>query len=153
MNGIIFCHGHSHNRLNLDPNVRWIYVDVDPDVQPDIVGEYQQQELIEILGRKKYDYVYEIRCPFFSLEDIENYLNLSSDLLKKGGQVFLFNGIQRVFIFLHPDILFLNSYLTLTNMGEESYQETKFLIENIAEHYGLRIKEINKGSIYFEKVV
>lgn len=152
MEGLIFCHGHKHQQLKLPPEVKWIYLDADPAVEPDIAGLYQNEEILEMLGREKYDFVYEIRCPFTSIEEIKDYLKIASSLTKEGGEIFLFNGIQRVYSFLHPTITFYNSRRTLETMEEECYQNVIQRLIEMAEPYHLRLEKIDKGSVYFKKV-
>lgn len=94
--GVVLCSGAnvpSHRRyekrLNIK-NVKWIRVDTDPGIKPDIIGSFYELDTYQKLGFGQHSYVIQEHCPLAtSLATWEIITVAASSLLRPGG-IFIF---------------------------------------------------------------
>lgn len=92
-NGVVMCHGHKHPPPSIplwlaDQKINWVFVDIDPETEPDLVVDYRKKKSLYRLGYDQWDYILENHCPIHGrLTDVELFLTAVSPLLKIGGQV------------------------------------------------------------------
>lgn len=89
MRGVLLCHGRNHSVPLpnwLPDEIEWIYVDIDPNVNPDIVGSYKDFSTLEALGLFTYDYVVSMHCPAYkNFTEFRVLLRAGRWLLKPSG--------------------------------------------------------------------
>lgn len=87
--GLVLCKGHRHSPLSeelpswLPQDIIWTYMDIDPETQPDIIGDISSYESYEKAGFSRYDYVLTSACPRY----ITDILRGSRMVLKPGGKL------------------------------------------------------------------
>lgn len=99
--GIIFCHGHKHKPylpslpFFLPPDINWTLIDIDPNTNPDLVGDYTQiEQTIQQLGTNRYDYVVDKGCPTLRSGRL---FQVAHKILKPGGKFIILPGIRKIF--------------------------------------------------------
>lgn len=89
--GLVLCKGHTHGPLikdsgyykDLPQDIQWVYMDIDINTNPDIIGDITSYESYERAGLSNYDYVYVSGCPNY----ITDILRGSRMVLKPGGKL------------------------------------------------------------------
>ncbi len=96
MKGIVLCHGRFHRAIPKvfleNPDIEWLYVDIDPEAHPDLVMDYFDPNFIEIIGHDSIDVILTQGCPFPRMCSIISTLDVGYSLLKPGG-IFYFNAM------------------------------------------------------------
>lgn len=88
LRGLVTCHGLNHRPLDLDPEIRWTYLDADERSNPDVITEIGKDDLTKILGTGRYSVIRNQGCPFYlNLDDFLTYLSAVKPLLTEDGYV------------------------------------------------------------------
>ncbi len=100
--GVVLCHGHAQGMAGfpyyLPQNINWTFMDVNPGVRPDVVGDYHKLEDLQVLGLYSWDIVLNKACPVYAnFPDMAAMVNLSRWLLRPEGK-FLFPKLIRALI-------------------------------------------------------
>lgn len=102
--GAILCYGHKNNPIPADfqqSNIFWIYIGNEEFKEPDILANYNDDRLVDLLGPGTCDYVLISNCKYefdLALKDFYDHsaFQTAANLLAPGGILYFQSGLEKI---------------------------------------------------------
>ena len=148
MNELTFCHGRSHPDKTDDDIQKTVYIDVNPDTYPDIIGDLLNRDFQKKFPEQSVDKMRFIGCPIFLFHKEKFIIWLSK--LSVNGEIIIYGNYSDRLGYRIPDMgMGLEKPMTLI----EFFQNVLLLFRNSGYFFDMTFVKGRKNDKFIYKLL